>query len=89
MFSVCTLTAAESTGVDGWLATARPDLVPEAPVGDPWQPWGRGAVLLPQTAGTDGMCMFRYVRSGTATGGATEASAAPGIAGGEPAGEES
>ena len=61
--SVCTLTVDESLGVDEWLAAERPDLVPiEAPA-EPWAPWGRGAVLLPQAEGTDGMCLFRYRRS--------------------------
>ncbi|HLM65319.1 MAG TPA: transcription antitermination factor NusB [Acidimicrobiales bacterium] len=60
VYSVCTLTAAETTGVDDRLAAARPDLEPlDAPTGD-WEPWGRGAILLPQTAGTDGMAVFRY-----------------------------
>ncbi len=62
VYSVCTLTAAESTGVDAWLAGERPDLEPLEGPGDPWRPWGRGAVLLPQAAGTDGMCLFRYAR---------------------------
>jgi 16S rRNA (cytosine967-C5)-methyltransferase len=62
VYSVCTLTAAESTGVDSWLAEARPDLVPEPPPGDPWIPWGRGALLLPQAAGSDGMALMRYRR---------------------------
>jgi 16S rRNA (cytosine967-C5)-methyltransferase len=62
VYSVCTLTAAESTDIDAWLAGERPDLVPIEPPGGPWEPWGRGAILLPQTAGTDGMCLFRYVR---------------------------
>ena len=62
-YSVCTLTTAESTEVDAWLADARPDLAPlRAPGGD-WAPWGRGAILLPQAAGTDGMCLFRYRRA--------------------------
>jgi 16S rRNA (cytosine967-C5)-methyltransferase len=63
VFSVCTLTAAESTEIDLWLAAERPDLAPVKPQGDPWEPWGRGAILLPQTAGTDGMCLFRYTRA--------------------------
>ena len=63
VYSVCTLTAAESTGVDAWLAEARPDLVPEPPPGDPWIPWGRGALLLPQAAATDGMALMRYRRA--------------------------
>lgn len=67
VYSVCTLTAAESTEVDGWLASHRDDLVPQPAVGDEapgegWEPWGRGALLLPQTRSTDGMCLFRYRR---------------------------
>jgi 16S rRNA (cytosine967-C5)-methyltransferase len=62
VYSVCTLTTAESVDVDAWLATERPDLAPSDPLGAPWEPWGRGAMLLPQTAGTDGMCLFHYVR---------------------------
>ncbi|HEY6697472.1 MAG TPA: transcription antitermination factor NusB [Acidimicrobiales bacterium] len=62
VYSVCTLTAAESTEIDAWVAGERPDLVPVEPPEEPWQPWGRGAILLPQTIGTDGMCLFRYVR---------------------------
>ncbi len=63
VYSVCTLTAAESTDIDAWVArTWGPELVPIEPLGAPWQPWGRGAILLPQTAGTDGMCLFRYLR---------------------------
>lgn len=55
VFSVCTLAAAETVGIDRWLATSRPDLVAIAPPGPPWQGAGRGALLLPQAAGTDGM----------------------------------
>ena len=59
VYSVCTLTAAETLGVDEHLATAHPDLqalpAPEAP----WEPWGRGGLLLPQAAGTDGMAILR------------------------------
>jgi 16S rRNA (cytosine967-C5)-methyltransferase len=62
VYAVCTLTAAESTGVDAGLASRRPDLVPADTPGGPWRPWGRGAILLPQAAGTDGMCLFRYTR---------------------------
>jgi 16S rRNA (cytosine967-C5)-methyltransferase len=63
-YSVCTLTAAESTGVDAWLAEAHPGLEPLPPPDGAWAPWGRGAILVPQAAGTDGMCLFRYVRGG-------------------------
>lgn len=65
-YSVCTLTAAESLDVDGALAAARPDLEALDPPDGPWRPWGRGAILLPQAAGTDGMCLFRYRRRPTA-----------------------
>jgi 16S rRNA (cytosine967-C5)-methyltransferase len=60
VYSVCTLTVAETMGVDEVLAAERPDLVPVARPGFPWEPWGRGSILLPQVAGTDGMSLFRY-----------------------------
>jgi 16S rRNA (cytosine967-C5)-methyltransferase len=63
VYSVCTLTRAESIDVDAALATERPDLEPLDPPGGLWAPWGRGAILLPQTGGTDGMCLFRYRRA--------------------------
>ena len=59
VYSVCTLTKAESLGIDEHLAAQHPELVPLEPPGDPWQPWGRGGLLLPQTAGTDGMTILR------------------------------
>lgn len=60
VFSVCTLTSNESTSVDDHVRETHPDLIPLDPPGDPWRPWGRGAILLPQAADTDGMCLFRY-----------------------------
>ncbi len=62
VYSVCTLTLAETAGVDRWLSINRPELVPVSPPEALWQPWGRGAMLLPQTAGTDGMYLLRLVR---------------------------
>ena len=59
VYSVCTLTAPESLGIDTHLAHAHPDLQALPPPGDPWRPWGRGALLLPQAAGTDGMFVLR------------------------------
>lgn len=57
-YSVCTLTVAETASVDNWLARTAPDLTPLPPPGGPWIPAGRGALLLPQAAGTDGMFML-------------------------------
>jgi 16S rRNA (cytosine967-C5)-methyltransferase len=54
-YSVCTLTAAETVEVDAWLADQHPSFVGVTPPGEPWTPAGRGARLLPQAAGTDGM----------------------------------
>lgn len=56
VYSVCTLTAAESTDLDDgrWE-------VPDAP-GAPWRPHGRGVRILPQDADTDGMTVLRWRR---------------------------
>jgi 16S rRNA (cytosine967-C5)-methyltransferase len=62
VYSVCTMTAAETTAIDDHVRTAHPAFDPLPPPGDPWRPLGRGAVLLPQTVGTDGMAIFRYRR---------------------------
>jgi 16S rRNA (cytosine967-C5)-methyltransferase len=58
-YSVCTLTRAETAGVDEWLSACRPDLVALDPPPEPWAPLGRGSLLLPQAAGTDGMYLLR------------------------------
>ncbi len=55
VYSVCTLSAAETEGVDEWARQALTGFTPAAPPGPPWTPVGRGARLLPATAGTDGM----------------------------------
>jgi 16S rRNA (cytosine967-C5)-methyltransferase len=56
VYSVCTLTAAESTAHDdgSWPALDPPPA--------PWRPYGRGARLLPHDADTDGMTVLRYRR---------------------------
>jgi len=56
VYSVCTLTAAESVDQDtfGW---------PAVPVDDArWRPCGRGVRVLPQDADTDGMTVLRWRR---------------------------
>ena len=55
VYSVCTLTREETAGIDNWLARTNPELSPLMPPRTPWTPKGRGAILLPQAAGTDGM----------------------------------
>jgi 16S rRNA (cytosine967-C5)-methyltransferase len=55
VYSVCTMTAAETVDIDRWLAGAHPELEAGTVPGLPWVGRGRGAQLLPQTVGTDGM----------------------------------
>lgn len=60
VYSVCTLTAAETIDVDAFVEREFPDLEPQDVASWPWERFGRGALLLPQADGTDGMCLFRY-----------------------------
>ncbi len=57
-YSACTMTAAETSDIDNWLSNEYPDLValPQRPI--PWRPLGRGSLLLPQDADTDGMYLL-------------------------------
>ena len=55
VYSVCTLTRAETTGVAAWAFAHLDGFAPVPPPGDPWRPLGPGAVLWPHVAGTDGM----------------------------------
>ncbi|HMG27073.1 MAG TPA: 16S rRNA (cytosine(967)-C(5))-methyltransferase RsmB [Acidimicrobiia bacterium] len=59
VYSVCTLTDSETAGVDARAESELPELVAEPPPGPPWRRRGRGALLLPQDAGTDGMYVLR------------------------------
>lgn len=60
IYSVCTFTKVETTGVAHSFAADHPTwAVAEVP-GDPWQPWGTGVILLPHVVGTDGMAVFRW-----------------------------
>jgi 16S rRNA (cytosine967-C5)-methyltransferase len=63
LYSVCTLTRAETVDVDDWARRSLPELVALAPPGPPWRRHGRGALLLPQDAGTDGMYVLALRRS--------------------------
>ncbi len=55
VYSVCTLTGEETTGVDRWVAAEHPELEALESPDPPWVRAGRGAVLMPQAADTDGM----------------------------------
>lgn len=57
IYSVCTLTDAETIDLE-----LLPDWEPLAVPDDAWGPHGRGALLLPQAAGTDGMFIQRMRR---------------------------
>ena len=59
LYSVCTLTDAETVAVDARVERELPGLVPVA-LGAPWQERGRGGQILPQLLGTDGMFAVRY-----------------------------
>jgi 16S rRNA (cytosine967-C5)-methyltransferase len=59
VYSVCTMTNVETTAIDEWLADRHPELVALDPPDGAWTPRGRGALLLPQAAGTDGMYLLR------------------------------
>ena len=63
VYSVCTITAAETADVAGWAARSLTGFTPMRAPGGPWRPHGHGALLLPQAAGTDGMFILRLRRS--------------------------
>ncbi len=63
LYSVCTLTSDETAAIDGWLSRTHPELRPEPPPGEPWENIGRGARLLPQAMGSDGMYVLRLRRA--------------------------
>ena len=55
VYSVCTLSHAETTAIDEWAAIALPRFTALGPPPAPWTRVGRGARLLPSEVGTDGM----------------------------------
>jgi len=61
-YSVCTMTREETIEVDEWASVSLDGLGLIDPPGPPWRPHGRGAVLLPHDADTDGMYLLRLVR---------------------------
>jgi len=55
VYSVCTLSAAETVAIDGWAQDHLEGFTADPVPGAPWVGLGRGACLLPGVAGTDGM----------------------------------
>jgi 16S rRNA (cytosine967-C5)-methyltransferase len=63
VYSVCTLTGDETTGVDAWAERELPYLIADPPPGAPWRTRGRGAILLPHDADSDGMYVLVLCRT--------------------------
>jgi 16S rRNA (cytosine967-C5)-methyltransferase len=64
VYSVCTLTRAETVEVAERFTAAHDHVQPE-PLGEPWGAWGNGGLLLPGEEGEDGMACFRWRVSST------------------------
>jgi 16S rRNA (cytosine967-C5)-methyltransferase len=62
VYAVCTLTNEETVGIDEWARDKLADFVATTRPASPWRPHGRGAILLPSDAQTDGMFVLRLVR---------------------------
>ncbi len=62
VYSVCTLSRAETVGIDWFANSELPDFEALDPPEAPWRRAGRGAILLPHVAGTDGMFVLRLRR---------------------------
>ncbi|HET9729648.1 MAG TPA: 16S rRNA (cytosine(967)-C(5))-methyltransferase RsmB [Acidimicrobiia bacterium] len=63
VYSVCTLTPHETLEIDNWAARELPELVAQPALGAPWRKHGRGALLLPSDARTDGMFVLIFERA--------------------------
>ncbi len=63
VYSVCTFTLAETTGVADRFAAEHPEFEPVELVGDHWRPLGTGGIVLPQDHGTDAMAVFAWRRA--------------------------
>lgn len=63
VYSVCTISRAETVDVGDWAVDQLSGFEPVSPPGGPWRNHGHGSLLLPQTAGTDGMYVLRLRRS--------------------------
>ena len=60
VYSVCTLTRAETVAQADAFALRHPEATALASLTAPWRPLPGGGLVLPQDAGTDGMATFRW-----------------------------
>lgn len=63
VYSVCTFTKIETLAVDAFATSELTEFVALAPPGPPWRRHGRGALLVPSAARTDGMYVLVLERS--------------------------
>ncbi len=63
IYAVCTYSDAETLGVDEWAETHLAGFRAVDPPPAPWRPHGRGALLLPSDADTDGMFVLTLERA--------------------------
>ena len=69
VYAVCTLSREETIEVDEWAHVHLPGFTAVAPPTAPWRPLGRGAILLPSDAHTDGMFVLSLTRVGDVASG--------------------
>jgi 16S rRNA (cytosine967-C5)-methyltransferase len=62
VYAVCTLSKEETLDIDTWARTRLPDFDAEPAPPAPWRRFGRGAILLPSDARTDGMFVLSLTR---------------------------
>jgi len=63
VYSVCTFTKIETLAVDAFAESELASFVALPPPGEPWRRHGRGALLVPSAARTDGMYILVLERS--------------------------
>jgi 16S rRNA (cytosine967-C5)-methyltransferase len=66
VYSVCTFSREETLDIDRWATETFPGLTALPAPGAPWRAHGRGALLLPTAAGTDGMFLLLLRAAGQA-----------------------
>ncbi len=63
VYSVCTLSRAETLGVDEWASEHLTEFHAVSLLDAPWRAHGRGALILPHDAGSDGMFVLVLERA--------------------------